>query len=81
MDMRLCGLMSQLRMGFLPCFEVIGFEGLKLIRFEVYEIVTIGDTTLGDMSTELATKHPVQLAGGQVGIVLQHGIDKFVYAV
>ena len=76
-----CGLMRQLRIGFFPCFEVIGSEGPKLIVFEVDEIVTIGNTAFGDMSTELAAKHTVQFAGGQVGIVLQHSIDKLVHAV
>lgn len=73
--------MLQFRMGVHPGFEVVGFECLELIVFEVDEIVTIGDAAFGDMSAKLAAKHTVQFAGGEVGIVLQHGIDELVQAV
>lgn len=74
-------LMLQLRMGIHPCLKVVGFERPKLILFEVDEIVTVCDTAFGDMSAKLAAKHTVQFTGGQVGVVLQHGIDKFIHAV
>ena len=74
-------LMLQLRMGIHPCLKVVGFERPKLILFEVNEIVTVCDTAFGDMSAKLTAKHTVQFTGGQVGVILQHGIDELIHTM
>ena len=73
--------MLQLRMGIHPCLKVVGFESAKLILFEVDELVTVCDTAFGNVSAKLTAKHTVQFTGGQVGIILQHSIDKLIHAV
>ena len=74
-------LMLQLRMGIHPCLKVVGFERPKLILFEVDEIVTVCDAAFGNVGAKLTAKHTVQFTGGQVGVVLQHSIDKLIHAV
>jgi len=71
-------LMLQFRMGIHPFQKIVGFESAKLILFEIDEIVAVCDAAFGYVSAKLAAKHTVQFSGGQVGIILQHGIDKFI---
>ena len=73
--------MLQFWMGIHPCLKIIGFERPKLILFEVNEIVTVCDAAFGNVGAELTAKHTVQFTGGQVGVILQHGIDELIHAV
>ena len=65
----------------LPGLAVVGTKGFYLIVLQVDKLITVGDAAFGYVGAELTAKHTVQLAGGQVGIVLQHRVDKLVHAV
>ena len=78
--MMVCRMLFE-RMLLLPGLAVVGSKGFYLIVLQVYKFVTVCDAALGYVGAELAAKHTVQLVGGQVGIVLQHRVDKLVHAV
>ena len=65
----------------LPGFSVIGLKGFYLIILQFNKLFTVCDAAFGNVGTKLAAKHTVQFTGGQVGIVLQHGIYKLVHTV
>jgi len=73
--------MLQFWMGIHPCLKIIGFERPKLILFEVNEIVTACDAAFGNVGAKLTAKHTVQFTGGQVGVILQHGIDELIHTM